>query len=103
MQNNHNRKTWGTITPKDLLSPAGRKYMVSKEPDVTFPLLITGISIVAFIVLFNDFEHYNMTFWFLLLLAFVGAMHGLAYFLRWEIRKLIAGKHGSDAETGHDN
>ena len=78
MQNNHNRKTWGTITPKDLLSPAGRKYMVSKEPDVTFPLLITGISIVAFIVLFNDFEHYNMTFWFLLLLAFVGAMHGLA-------------------------
>ena len=97
MQNN--RKTWETVTPKDLLSPAGRKYMVSKEPDVTVPLLITGISIVAFIVLFNDFEHYNMTLWFLLLLAFVGAMHGLAYFLRRAFRKLLHKKNESDTDS----
>ena len=103
MQNNHNRKTWETITPKDLLSPAGRKYMVSKEPDVTVPLLITGISIVAFIVLFNDFEHYNMTLWFLLLLVFVGALNILVHFLRRAIRKLISRKARPDAEAGRDH
>ena len=92
MQSNHNRKTWENMTPKDLLSPAGRKYMVSKEPDVTVPLLITGISIVAFIVLFNDFEHYSMALWFLLLLAFVGAVNGLVQFLRRAIRKLLRRK-----------
>ena len=99
MQNNHNRKTWETIAPKDLLSPAGRKYMVSKEPDVTIPLLITGISIVAFIVLFNDFEHYNMTLWFLLLLVFVGAMNVLVHFLRRAIRKLLHKKNESDTDS----
>ena len=99
MQNNHNRKTWETITPKDLLSPAGRKYMVSKEPDVTVPLLITGISIVAFIVLFNDFEHYNMMLWFLLLLVFVGAMNVLVHFLRRAIRKLLHKKNESDTDS----
>ena len=97
MQNN--RKTWETVTPKDLLSPAGRKYMVSKEPDVTVPLLITGISIVAFIVLFNDFEHYNMTLWFLLLLVFVGAMNVLVHFLRRAIRKLLHKKNESDTDS----
>ena len=101
MQNN--RKTWETVTPKDLLSPAGRKYMVSKEPDVTVPLLITGISIVAFIVLFNDFEHYNMTLWFLLLLVFVGAMNVLVHFLRRAIRKLISRKARPDTEAGRDH
>ena len=99
MQNNHNRKTWETIAPKDLLSPAGRKYVVSKEPDVTVPLLITGISIVTFIVLFNDFEHYNMMLWFLLLLVFVGAMNVLVHFLRRAIRKLLHKKNESDTDS----
>ena len=92
MQNKEN--DWDDLAAMGrVLNPVTRRRLRSKQKDdLSFPLAFFVLGLILYVLLFNDFDHYNLTVWYVFLPLFAGTVVALAKYLRSVFRKLISRK-----------